>query len=99
MIRQEIIITIRFLHLSKVSVEQTRMQPLYYLARMLYAGEDIRFIARRIMISAAEDVGTADPMALNVAVSAAQAVERIGMPEAQIILCRSSCLCGKRPKE
>ena len=59
---------------------------LYYLARMLYAGEDIRFIARRIMISAAEDVGTADPMALNVAVSAAQAVERIGMPEAQIIL-------------
>lgn len=58
----------------------------YYLAKMLYAGEDIRFIARRIMICASEDVGNADPMALTVAVSAAQAVERIGMPEAQIIL-------------
>ena len=58
----------------------------FYLAKMLYAGEDIKFIARRIMICAAEDVGNADPMALTVAVSAAQAVERIGMPEAQIIL-------------
>lgn len=58
----------------------------YYLAKMLYAGEDIKFIARRIMICASEDVGNADPMALTVAVSAAQAVERIGMPEAQIIL-------------
>ena len=54
----------------------------YYLARMLYAGEDIKFISRRIMICAAEDVGNADPQALTVAVSAAQAVERIGMPEA-----------------
>ena len=53
----------------------------YYLARMLYAGEDIRFIARRMMISASEDVGNADPNALNVAVSAALAVERIGMPD------------------
>ena len=53
----------------------------YYLAKMLYAGEDIKFIARRIMICASEDVGNADPMALTVAVSAAQAVERIGMPE------------------
>ncbi len=52
----------------------------YYLARMLYAGEDIKFIARRIMICASEDVGNADPQALTVAVSAAQAVERIGMP-------------------
>ena len=58
----------------------------YYLAKMLYAGEDVKFIARRIMICAAEDVGNADPMALVVAVSAAQAVERIGMPESQIIL-------------
>ncbi|MBM6752400.1 replication-associated recombination protein A [Mediterraneibacter glycyrrhizinilyticus] len=58
----------------------------FYLAKMLYAGEDIKFIARRIMICASEDVGNADPMALTVAVSAAQAVERIGMPEAQIIL-------------
>ena len=58
----------------------------YYLARMLYAGEDIKFIARRIMICASEDVGNADPQALNVAVSAALAAERIGLPEAQIIL-------------
>ena len=58
----------------------------YYLARMLYAGEDIKFIARRIMICASEDVGNADPMALTVAVSASLAVERVGMPEAQIIL-------------
>ena len=71
---------------------------LYYLARMLYAGEDIRFIARRIMISAAEDVGTADPMALNVAVSAAQAVERIGMPEAQIILAQAVTYVASAPK-
>lgn len=58
----------------------------YYLAKMLYAGEDIKFIARRVMICASEDVGNADPMALTVAVAAAQAVERIGMPESQIIL-------------
>lgn len=58
----------------------------YYLAKMLYAGEDVKFIARRIMICASEDVGNADPMALTVAVSAAQAVERVGMPESQIIL-------------
>ena len=55
----------------------------YYLAKMLYAGEDIKFIARRIMICASEDVGNADPQALTVAVSAAQAVERVGMPEAR----------------
>ena len=58
----------------------------YYLARMLYAGESVTFISRRIMICAAEDVGLADPNALTVAVSAAQAVERVGMPEARIIL-------------
>ena len=52
---------------------------LYYLARMLYAGEDIKFIARRIMICASEDVGNADPQALTVAVSACEAIERIGM--------------------
>ena len=55
----------------------------YYLARMLYAGEDIKFIARRIMICASEDVGNADPQALQVAVAASLAVERIGMPEAR----------------
>ena len=62
----------------------------YYLAKMLYAGEDIKFIARRIMICASEDVSNADPMALVVATSAAQAVERIGMPEAQIILSQAA---------
>lgn len=70
----------------------------YYLARMLYAGEDIKFIARRIMIHAAEDVGMADPQALTVAVSAAQAVERIGMPEAQIILSQAAIYVATAPK-
>ena len=70
----------------------------YYLAKMLYAGEDIKFIARRIMICASEDVGNADPMALTVAVSAAQAVERIGMPEAQIILSQAVLYIATAPK-
>lgn len=70
----------------------------YYLARMLYAGEDIRFIARRIMICAAEDVGNADPMALTLAVSAAQAVERLGMPEAQIVLSQAATYVASAPK-
>lgn len=70
----------------------------YYLAKMLYAGEDIKFIARRIMICAAEDVGNADPMALTVAVSAAQAVERIGMPESQIILSQAALYVACAPK-
>ena len=58
----------------------------YYLARMLYAGEDIKFIARRIMICASEDVGNADPQALVVATNACLAIERLGMPEARIVL-------------
>ncbi len=70
----------------------------YYLAKMLYAGEDIKFIARRIMICASEDVGNADPRALMVAVSAAQAVERIGMPEAQIILSQAVLYVATAPK-
>lgn len=70
----------------------------YYLAKMLYAGEDIKFIARRMMISAAEDVGNADPNALTVAVSAAQAVERIGMPEARIILAEAVTYLASAPK-
>ena len=70
----------------------------YYLARMLYAGEDIKFVARRIMICASEDVGNADPMALVVAVSAAQAVERVGMPEAQIILSQAVTYVATAPK-
>ncbi len=70
----------------------------YYLAKMLYAGEQVAFIARRIMICAAEDVGNADPMALTVAVSASLAVERIGMPEAQIILAQAASYVACAPK-
>ena len=70
----------------------------YYLAKMLYAGEDIKFIARRVMICAAEDVGCADPMALTVAVAAAQAVERVGMPESQIILSEAVLYVAGAPK-
>lgn len=70
----------------------------YYLARMLYAGESITFIARRIMICAAEDVGIADPQALSVAVNASLAVERIGMPEAQIILSQAAMYVACAPK-
>lgn len=70
----------------------------YYLARMLYAGESVAFIARRIMICAAEDVGNADPNALTVAVSASLAVERIGMPEAQIILSQAAAYVACAPK-
>ena len=70
----------------------------YYLARMLYAGEDIRFIARRIMICAAEDVSNADPQALVVATAAAQAVERLGMPEARIVLAQAATYVACAPK-
>lgn len=70
----------------------------YYLAKMLYAGEDVAFIARRIMICASEDVGNADPMALTVAVSAAQAVERLGMPEARIVLSQAVTYVASAPK-
>lgn len=70
----------------------------YYLAKMLYAGEDIKFIARRIMICASEDVGNADPQALNVAVSASLAVERVGMPEAAIILSQAVTYVACAPK-
>ncbi len=70
----------------------------YYLAKMLYAGEQVAFIARRIMICAAEDVGNADPQALSVAVSASLAVERIGMPEAQIILAQAATYVACAPK-
>ena len=70
----------------------------YYLAKMLYAGEDVKFIARRIMICASEDVGNADPNALTVAVSASQAVERIGMPEARIILAQAVTYVASAPK-
>jgi putative ATPase len=71
---------------------------LYYLAKMLYAGESVTFIARRIMICASEDVGNADPMALSVAVNASLAVERVGMPEAQIILAQAVSYVASAPK-
>lgn len=70
----------------------------YYLAKMLYAGESVDFIARRIMICAAEDVGMANPQALVVANSAAQAVHQVGMPEAQIILSEAVIYVATSPK-
>lgn len=70
----------------------------YYLARMLYAGESVTFVARRIMICAAEDVGIADPQALQVAVNASLAAERVGMPEAQIILSEAAIYVACAPK-
>lgn len=71
---------------------------IYYLAKMIYAGEDPRFIARRIVICASEDVGNADPMALVVATSALRAVEFIGMPEARIPLAQATVYLAKAPK-
>lgn len=71
---------------------------IYWLARMLYAGEDPRFIARRLVIAAAEDIGNADPLALLVATAAAQAVELIGMPEAQIPLAQATIYLSTAPK-
>lgn len=70
----------------------------YYLSRMLYAGESVTFVARRIMVHAAEDVGLADPMALQVAVAASLAAERVGMPEARIILAEAAMYVATAPK-
>jgi putative ATPase len=70
----------------------------YYLARMLYAGEDIRFIARRLLILASEDIGNADPNGICVAAAAAQAVERLGMPEARITLAQAVTYLASAPK-
>ncbi|MBI4227758.1 MAG: replication-associated recombination protein A, partial [Candidatus Omnitrophica bacterium] len=71
---------------------------LYWLAKMLYAGEDPRFIARRLVICAAEDVGNADPQALVVATAAAQAVEQIGLPECRIPLAQATTYVACAPK-
>ena len=71
---------------------------LHYLARMIEGGEDPRFIARRIMICASEDVGMADPKALEVAVAAAQAVQMVGMPEGRIILAQAAIAVATAPK-
>ncbi|MBN9607615.1 MAG: replication-associated recombination protein A [Actinomycetales bacterium] len=71
---------------------------LHYLARMIEAGEDPRFIARRVMISAAEDVGMADPQALPIAVAAAQGVQLIGMPEGRILLAEAVTYLATAPK-
>ncbi|MBP5414036.1 MAG: replication-associated recombination protein A [Lachnospiraceae bacterium] len=70
----------------------------YYLAKMIESGEDVKFIARRIMICASEDVGNADPQAIQVAVAAAQAVERIGWPESGIILSQAVTYVATAPK-
>ena len=70
----------------------------YYLAKMLYGGESVTFIARRIMICACEDVGNADPQAIQVATSCALAVERVGLPEAQIILAHAAIYVATAPK-
>ncbi|MDE5864442.1 MAG: replication-associated recombination protein A, partial [Lachnospiraceae bacterium] len=70
----------------------------YYLAKMLEAGESITFIARRIMICACEDVGIADPQAIQVAAACAQAVDRVGMPEAQLILANAAVYVAGAPK-
>lgn len=71
---------------------------IYYLARMLYAGESVSFIARRIVICASEDVSNADPNAIVVANAAAEAVERIGMPEGRIILAQAAAYVACAPK-
>ncbi|UDY25377.1 replication-associated recombination protein A [Nocardioides sp. Kera G14] len=71
---------------------------LHYLARMLEAGEDPRFIARRLMISASEDIGLADPTALTTAVAAAQTVQLIGLPEAQLTLAHATIALAVAPK-
>lgn len=71
---------------------------IYYLARMIYAGESVTFIARRIIIAAAEDVGLANPQALVVANAAAEAVHKIGMPEARIILAEAAAYVAASPK-
>jgi putative ATPase len=71
---------------------------LYYLARMLEGGEDARFIARRLLISASEDVGNADPQALLIAVAGADATERIGLPEARITLAQVTTYLACAPK-
>ena len=70
----------------------------YYLAKMLYGGESVTFIARRIMICACEDVGNANPQAIQVAAACAQAVERVGMPESQIILAHAAIYVATSPK-
>jgi len=71
---------------------------LHYLARMLVAGEDPRFVARRLLILASEDIGMADPMALQTAVAAAQTVQLIGMPEAQLTLAHATVHLATAPK-
>ncbi|MDD4085564.1 MAG: replication-associated recombination protein A, partial [Acidaminococcaceae bacterium] len=71
---------------------------LHYLARMLESGEDVKFIARRIVICAAEDVGNADPRALLIAAAAAQAAHFVGMPEAKIPLAQAVCYIANAPK-
>jgi putative ATPase len=71
---------------------------LFWLARMLEAGEDARYIARRMVVHASEDIGLADPRALQVAVAAAQAVEYVGLPEARLNLAEAAIYLARAPK-
>ena len=98
MTRMVTIITIQFSAFIKSMRGSDPDAAVYYLARMLYAGEEPAFIARRIMICASEDVGNADPQALQVAVAASQAVERLGMPEARITLAQAAAYVACAPK-
>ena len=81
-----------------VSTPSEFSKAVYWLAKMLKAGEDIRFIARRIVIFASEDIGNADPAAIQLATAAMQAVEMIGMPEAKLILSQAVTYCATAPK-
>ena len=74
------------------------MPRVFYLARALYAGEDPEFLSRRIMICASEDVGMANPTALQVAVAAAEAVHMVGMPEAKLLLAHAAVMVATSPK-
>ena len=96
--KKVIIITISFRLLLKVCAAVMPTLLCTYLARMLEGGEDVRFIARRIVICAAEDVGNADPQALIVANAAAQAAHFVGLPEAQIPLAQAVCYIANAPK-
>jgi putative ATPase len=84
--------------MTKTASSSDATAALYYLARMLQAGEDPKFIARRMVIFASEDIGLAAPAALNLAVSTFQAVERIGMPECQYNLYHCATVLAKAPK-
>lgn len=85
-------------HLSKACAGPDAQAAIYWLAKMLYAGEDPRFIARRLLILASEDIGNADPRGLTLAASAMEAIDFVGMPEARIILAQATTYLACAPK-